>query len=285
MELMIIFLILLFVWYLINKRSDKLTITEKVIMDSFSLDVNVAKLIGRLLNDNVLGEYLLDTVSERCLNDLTYQGPICLDGSPDCRYNLSRYGYKLDQTLINVLSFVSMDGCSNIEREILSGKNTLSVSTYSKGKESKFLGQADLKLTCLWKIKEFNLFSFCLMNKELRELIFILVGLEEENNKINALREDVNFKIKDLTNRIKLLEQYGKKLTPEECKSYEGLKVDLENISGKLKAVDKKDKDNAKVIAVISSDISVWVSKNISKIKEDFENYKLRKEIQNIISQ
>ncbi|MBE3659245.1 hypothetical protein BOO92_21585 [Vibrio navarrensis] len=123
------------------------------------------------------------------------------------------------------------------------------------------------------------------MNKELRELIFILVGLEEENNKINALREDVNFKIKDLTNRINLLEQYGKKLTPEECKSYECLKVDLENISGKLKAVDKKDKDNAKVIAVISSDISVWVSKNISKIKEDFENYKLRKEIQNIISQ
>lgn len=284
MELIVIVFVSFFIWYALNKTSYKLSIKERVIKESFSFNIVTVKVINRLINDDVLGGYYLQSISEHCSNNLTYQGPICLDGTPDLRYNLNKYGYKLDQTLTSQLKFTSVDGNSKFEKEIISGKCSLRVSTYSKGINSSFLGKKDLDLTCLSFAKELNLFSFCLMRQDLRELIFTLVELEGINNNLNKECKIIKSNMKDLTNKINLLEHHKEQLTSEEYKSYEDLKCELLSFDEKLKFADEQSNENIKKINYIAKDISNWVTKNIDEVKDEIKNYKLRRKIANIIS-
>ncbi|HHI5412199.1 TPA: hypothetical protein ACPXMY_003711 [Vibrio metoecus] len=132
--------------------------------------------------------------------------------------------------------------------------------------------------------KGIKLFSFCLMRQDLRELIFTLVELEEINNNLNKECKIIKSNMKDLTNKINLLEHHKEQLTSEEYKSYEDLKCELLSFDEQLKFADEQSNENIKKINYIAKDISNWVTKNIDEVKDEIKNYKLRRKIANIIS-
>ncbi len=209
---------------------------EKFMIDTFELS-STALNIFDLITYTKVGSHSyrvkkVNFIKDRCYSRQSYNGPKCLDGTPDLRYNTSKYGHTLSQTISYDFEFLTQNGIAlkyTVDGEKLSSQSNY--IDYQKLKSLKFKGRQVELSKIPTALDTLNILFYMCDEEEdffhdLSKAIDIINNQQDINRKRNILQNRLNTKRHKLNELNPLIE----KMSPEQLTSYKNLQNELDEI-------------------------------------------------------